>query len=203
MKHPVKLIADVAVQLSAYQTLFRRKHVMPFRIAGTGCIEKSISSHVIVCFKEIYRIKVSKNNGKTYCFGRISGFGTGKPPESLYIKRLCPIHINRKGVSLQPAVKQLKTSDSANRRRHCTGEARTFNFSFLISFLFFFLLLPIFGRNRLSGYNGQSSHAHKSKLIAQATESVDIRQNRPYPDRPAYKPNYSGRRRLCITGFIC
>jgi hypothetical protein len=48
MKYPVKFVSDVTVQLSAYQTLCRRKHVMSVRIAGSCGIKKSNSFHIIL-----------------------------------------------------------------------------------------------------------------------------------------------------------
>jgi len=41
MKHPVELIADIAMQLRPNQTIFRRQHVVVVGIAGSRLIEKS------------------------------------------------------------------------------------------------------------------------------------------------------------------
>jgi hypothetical protein len=41
MKHPVKPVFDVTVKMSANKTVFRWKHVMIIRFAGTGGVEKT------------------------------------------------------------------------------------------------------------------------------------------------------------------
>jgi hypothetical protein len=53
MKHPVEFIADVAVQLCAHKPVFGRKHVVVFRIAGSGGVEKTkimLCIHLLVYF---------------------------------------------------------------------------------------------------------------------------------------------------------
>jgi hypothetical protein len=80
VKHPVELVADVAVQLRADKTIFRRKHVMIIRITRTGCIEKSkaalcthfqhpktITSSFIVKTRRSFYTGFS-HNGKTFDF---------------------------------------------------------------------------------------------------------------------------------------
>jgi hypothetical protein len=41
MKYPIELITDIAVKLRSYQTLFRWKHVMSFRVTRAGRIKEA------------------------------------------------------------------------------------------------------------------------------------------------------------------